>query len=56
MLPFIFGNILDYFQAISGSVEDSYSYSFIIPAIFSIIGIIGAISLRENHKDRDQSM
>lgn len=56
LLPFIFGNILDYFQAISGSVEDSYSYSFIIPAIFSIIGIIGAISLRENHKDRDQSM
>ena len=56
LLPFIFGNILDYFQAISGSIKDSYSYSFIIPTIFSIIGIIGAVSLKENHKDTDQSM
>ena len=56
LLPFLFGNILDYFQVISGSVKDSYSYSFIIPAIFSIIGIIGAVSLRENHKDINQLM
>ena len=53
LLPFIFGNILDYFQAISGNVEDSYSYSFIIPALFSIIGIIGACWFRENHQNID---
>jgi MFS family permease len=45
LLPIIFGQVLDYFPANIG-----YQYGFIIPVIFSIIGLIGGILLIEQHQ------
>jgi MFS family permease len=45
LLPIIFGKVLDYFPANIG-----YQYGFIIPVIFSIIGLIGGILLIEQHQ------
>lgn len=50
LLPIIFGYTLDYFQSTSGNLADGYYYGFIIPVIFSVIGLIGAISFKENHQ------
>lgn len=47
LLPSIFGKVLDYFSVISNSVHDGYFYGFIIPVIFSIIGLIGVITIHE---------
>ncbi|WP_078427372.1 MFS transporter [Alkalihalobacterium alkalinitrilicum] len=47
LLPSIFGKVLDHFQAISGSVIDGYYYGFITPVVFSMIGLIGVILIKE---------
>jgi sugar phosphate permease len=47
LLPSIFGIVLDHFQAVSGSLIDGYYYGFITPVIFSIIGLIGVVSMKE---------
>ncbi len=47
LLPSIFGKVLDHFQAVSGSVSDGYYYGFITPVIFSIIGLVGVILIKE---------
>ncbi|MDG5788540.1 MFS transporter [Evansella sp. AB-P1] len=47
LLPSIFGKVLDHFQAVSGSISTGYYYGFITPVIFSIIGLIGVISMKE---------
>lgn len=46
LLPTLFGNILDQFQA-SGNINAGYYYGFIIPVIFSIIGLIGVLCIKE---------
>ncbi|MBS4210489.1 MFS transporter [Bacillus sp. FJAT-50079] len=46
LLPSIFGRILDHFQA-SGNISAGYYYGFIIPVIFSIIGLMGVLSIKE---------
>ncbi|OEH84286.1 MFS transporter [Desulfuribacillus stibiiarsenatis] len=51
LLPSIFGNILDHFMSASGSLGDGYFYGFIIPVIFSMIGLIGVIFVKEKRKD-----
>lgn len=51
LLPMIFGVVLDYFQATTGNVVDGYTYSFFVPALFSIIGIIGVLSLKEKQQN-----
>ena len=43
LLPMIFGYVLD----ISGRLEDGYFYGLIIPTLFSAIGLIGIICLKE---------
>jgi sugar phosphate permease len=48
LLPFIFGKVLDRFQVVSSSVSDGYYYGFFTPVIFSIIGLIGVILMKEN--------
>lgn len=53
LLPGIFGNVLDYFQATSGSLGDGYYYGFIIPVVFSIIGLIGVSSIKDKGGVRD---
>jgi sugar phosphate permease len=47
LLPSIFGNVLDHFQTASGSLSAGYYHGFITPVIFSIIGLIGVITLKE---------
>ncbi|MFJ7737518.1 MFS transporter [Lysinibacillus sp. NPDC097287] len=50
LLPIIFGFILDHFQTTSGNQADGYYYGFIIPVIFSIIGLIGVTSFKEKRQ------
>ena len=53
LLPIILGYILDHFQATSGNQADGYYYGFIIPVIFSIIGLIGVISYKEKPQETE---
>lgn len=53
LLPSIFGKVLDHFQVVSDSVTDGYYYGFIIPFIFSIVGLIGVISIHEKRQTRE---
>lgn len=47
LIPSIFGYILDHFQSVSGSIVDGYYFAFITPIIFSIIGLIGVVVIKE---------
>lgn len=47
LLPGFFGKVLDHFQSVSGSMNEGYFYGFIIPVIFSLIGLIGVSSIKE---------
>src|SRR5699024_7347246 len=51
LLPSIFGKILDHFEGISEDIIVGYFYGFIIPVVFSIIGLIGVIFLSESRVD-----
>ena len=53
LLPFIFGAVLDYVQSTSGNIVNGYYYGFITPVIFSIIGLIGIIYLKEHRQQQD---
>ncbi|MFB7303286.1 MFS transporter [Heyndrickxia sporothermodurans] len=46
LLPSIFGKVLDYFHA--GSI--GYHYGFIIPVVFSLIGLFGGMMIKEQHR------
>ena len=47
LLPVLFGKVLDHFQSVSGSMSEGYFYGFIIPVIFSLIGLFGVMSIKE---------
>jgi sugar phosphate permease len=49
LLPSIFGKVLDHFHTAESSV--GYQYGFIIPVIFSIIGLIGGILIIEQPQE-----
>lgn len=51
LLPGIFGYILVHFQSISGSATDGYQFGFIIPVVFSVIGLIGVLLIKEGDSD-----
>lgn len=51
LLPSIFGYILDYFQSTSGSFGDGYYYGFLTPVIFSVLGLIGVILIKEKRQN-----
>lgn len=55
LLPSIFGIVLDHFQTSSVSAGNGYFYGFITPVIFSLLGIIGVISIKEKNMETDQS-
>ncbi|MFC7687487.1 nitrate/nitrite transporter [Ureibacillus sp. GCM10028918] len=50
LLPSIFGKVLDLFQFSSDNIGYGYFFGFITPVLFSIIGVIGVILLKENWK------
>ncbi len=54
LLPSIFGRILDHFNSASSHLSAGYNYGFIIPVIFSMIGLIGVMSIREKQKDAEK--
>ncbi|WP_226678329.1 MFS transporter [Mesobacillus jeotgali] len=47
LLPGFFGKVLDHFQSVSGSMTEGYFYGFIIPVIFSLIGLFGVSTIKE---------
>ncbi len=49
LLPSIFGRVLDYFHAAGVSV--GYRYGLIIPILFSFLGLMGAVLIKEQHKE-----
>lgn len=49
LLPLIFGIVLDYFQAATGSVTTGYYYSFITPVLFSLVGLTGVVMFKEKN-------
>ncbi|MDN3017106.1 MFS transporter [Paenibacillus sp. BSR1-1] len=53
LLPSIFGNVLDHSQSASGSISDGYYFGFFTPVIFSMIGLIGVISIKEKRQDSE---
>ncbi|PLS01479.1 MFS transporter [Neobacillus cucumis] len=52
LLPSIFGKVLDHFHTSSASV--GYHYGFIIPVIFSMVGLLGGILIKEKRQEAKQ--
>src|SRR5262249_54535623 len=52
LLPIIFGKVLDHFHAASSSV--GYHYGFIIPVLFSMVGLIGGVLIKERRQEAKQ--
>lgn len=52
LLPIIFGKVLDHFHAAGSSV--GYHYGFIIPVLFSMVGLIGGILIKEQRQEAKQ--
>ncbi|MFD1773127.1 MFS transporter [Paenibacillus rhizophilus] len=53
LLPSIYGKVLDHFQLVSSGV--GYFYGFIIPVLFSILGLMGGFLLREQRKESSKA-
>ncbi|WP_071396290.1 MFS transporter [Bacillus tuaregi] len=49
LLPSLFGKVLDFFQ-LSGSLTEGYHYGFIIPVIFSLLGLVGVLTMKEKQQ------
>lgn len=56
LLPSIFGVILDYSQSMTGDVSNGYFYGFIIPVVFSSVGLLGVLSIKEGQKGLRESV
>ncbi|WP_226666349.1 MFS transporter [Metabacillus litoralis] len=52
LLPSAFGRVLDHFQLSASNT--GYSFGFIIPILFSIIGIIGGMMIKEHYQEVKQ--
>lgn len=48
LLPSIFGKVLDLSQSSTGEVVAGYFYGFITPVLFSLVGLVGVLLLRES--------
>ena len=49
LLPSIFGKVLDHFH--SSAISVGYHYGFIIPALFSLLGLLGGLIIIEKRKE-----
>ncbi|WHY69354.1 MFS transporter [Neobacillus sp. SuZ13] len=49
LLPSIFGKVLDHFHASTSSV--GYHYGFMIPVLFSLLGLFGGLMIIEQRKE-----
>ncbi len=52
LLPILFGKVLDHFQ--SGTGQAGYHYGFLIPAVFSLLGLAGGLLLNERSHQEDR--
>ncbi|MCM3584641.1 MFS transporter [Mesobacillus maritimus] len=52
LLPSIFGLLLDYSQSATGSIGDGYYFGFITPVLFSSLGLIGVLMLKEKVQEQ----
>ncbi|MEH7416518.1 MFS transporter [Neobacillus drentensis] len=52
LLPSIFGKVLDHFH--TSAVSVGYHYGFLIPVIFSLLGLIGGIFIKEQRHEAKQ--
>ncbi|MEH7253307.1 MFS transporter [Neobacillus niacini] len=55
LLPSIFGIVLDHFQLGRGTIGDGYYHGFITPVIFSMIGLVGVIFIKEKSQGTEKS-
>ncbi|MED4205041.1 MFS transporter [Neobacillus mesonae] len=53
LLPSLFGKVLDHFHGAPSSV--GYYYGFIIPVVFTLIGFIGGILIKEQRQGASQT-
>ncbi|BCG58531.1 MFS transporter [Paenibacillus sp. URB8-2] len=53
LLPSIYGKVLDHFQPVSSGI--GYFYGFIIPVLFSILGLMGGFLLREQRRESSKA-
>lgn len=51
LLPSIFGKVLDHFH--SGPI--GYHYGFIIPVVFSLIGLVGGMMIKEQQRKEERA-
>ncbi|MCD7034370.1 MFS transporter [Metabacillus sp. GX 13764] len=51
LLPIVFGQVLDLFPA--AAANEGYHYGFLIPVLFSLLGLTGALLLKEEGKQRE---
>ncbi|WP_026573634.1 MFS transporter [Bacillus sp. UNC438CL73TsuS30] len=49
LLPTIFGKVLDHFHTSAASV--GYQYGFIIPVMFTLLGLLGGILIKEQRQE-----
>ncbi|SDE56810.1 Sugar phosphate permease [Priestia aryabhattai B8W22] len=49
LLPIIFGNVLDLFP--QHSLNAGYHYAFMIPILFSMMGVLGVLLIKEEQKE-----
>ncbi|MDP4086843.1 MAG: MFS transporter [Bacillota bacterium] len=52
LLPSIYGKVLDHFH--SSAIGVGYHFGFIIPVVFSLIGLIGGILINEKKQEKGQ--
>jgi sugar phosphate permease len=50
LLPSIFGMVLDHFDAAPSGIAVGYYYGFITPVIFSVIGLMGVLVIKEKRR------
>ncbi|WP_191269247.1 MFS transporter [Neobacillus kokaensis] len=53
LLPSIFGKVLDHYHAAPSSV--GYHYGFIIPVIFTLVGFMGGLLIKEQRQEMRQT-
>ncbi|NRD77281.1 MFS transporter [Bacillus sp. BRMEA1] len=53
LLPSIFGKILDHFHA--ASISTGYRYGFMIPVMFTLLGLIGGLLIKGKRKEAEQT-
>ncbi|MGG5255290.1 MFS transporter [Neobacillus sp. SM06] len=52
LLPTVFGKVLDYFNTAGSNV--GYRYGFLIPVVFSLLGLVGSLLIKEQRQGEKQ--